>query len=233
MYNTGYFFNAIRRDISMIRGDTMSFSFQLKGLGGQRPEDIKFTCKETIEDEEPLFTCVLNESITEISYDPDKDLLTYRVRVRPYQTAELDLGRFYYDLELKVNGGIITLMTGRFSLEPEITTGTTPPPDPPVPDGDDISYPQEDIPVGFLRKYTEQYISDIAAEIKVINGSEDEYTTQEMSAALSDIETDIEGIVTAINAITGSSDPIALEDIAQEITDELDIKYESGEEVYY
>ena len=207
MYNTGYFFNAIRRDISMIRGDTMSFSFQLKGLGGQRPEDIKFTCKETIEDEEPLFTCVLNESITEISYDPDKDLLTYRVRVRPYQTAELDLGRFYYDLELKVNGDIITLMTGRFSLEPEITTGTTPPPDPPVPDGDDISYPQEDIPVGFLRKYTEQYISDIATAIKAVNGSEDDYTTQEMSGAISDIGDTIAALNERIVELEGEIPP--------------------------
>lgn len=207
MYNTGYFFNAIRRDISMIRGDTMSFSFQLKGLEGQRPEDIKFTCKETIEDAEPLFTCYLNESITEISYDPEKDLLTYRVRVRPYQTAELDLGRFFYDLELKVNGDIITLMTGRFSLEPEITTGTTPPPDPPVPDGDDIAYPQEDIPVGFLRKYTEQYISDIATAIKAVNGSEDDYTTQEMSGAISDIGATIVALNERIVELEGEIPP--------------------------
>ena len=186
MYNTGYFFNAIRRDISMIRGDTMSFSFQLKGLGGQRPEDIKFTCKETTEDVNPLFICVLGEAITEISYDPDKDMLTYRVRVRPDQTAELDIGRFFYDLELKVNGDIITLMTGRFSLEPEITTGTTPVP-PVILDGDDIEYPQEDIPEGYMRKYTEQYISDIAGAINAVKGTEDSYTTQEMSGAVIDI----------------------------------------------
>lgn len=232
MYNTGYFFNAIRRDISMIRGDTMSFAFQVKGLEGQRPTDIKFTCKETIEDVDPLFICILGESITEISYDPDKDLLTYRVRVRPYQTAALELGRFFYDLELNVNGDIITLMTGRLSLEPEITTGTTPVP-PVILDGDDIEYPQEDIPVGYMRKYTEQYISDIAEGIKAINGSEDEYTTQEMIAALEGIEDDIIDINSAINAITGSSDPIALSDIADTITDELGIKYESGEEIYY
>ena len=72
MYNTGYFFNAIRRDISMIRGDTMSFSFQLKGLGGQRPEDIKFTCKETIEDVDPLF--IYSESLLARS-------LTIRIRI--------------------------------------------------------------------------------------------------------------------------------------------------------
>lgn len=206
MYNTGYFFNAIRRDISMIRGDTMSFAFQVKGLEGQRPTDIKFTCKETIEDVDPLFICILGESITEISYDPDKDLLTYRVRVRPYQTAELELGRFFYDLELTVNGDIITLMTGRLSLESEITTGTTPVP-PVILDGDDIEYPQEDIPVGFLRKYTEQYISDIATAIKAVNGSEDDYTTQEMSGAISDIGSTIVALNERIVELEGEIPP--------------------------
>lgn len=232
MYSTGYFFNAIRRDISMIRGDTMSFSFQIKGLEGQRPTDILFTCKENTEDVDPLFVCIYGESIKETSYDPDKDLLTYSVRVRPAQTAGLDLGRYFYDLEMKVNGDIITLMCGRLAIEAEITTGTTPIP-PVVLDGDDIEYPVIDIPAGYMRKYTEQYISDIAEGIKAINGSEDTYTTQEMIAALEGIEDDIIDINSAINAITGSSDPIALSDIADTITDELGIKYESGEEVYY
>lgn len=232
MYSMGYFFNAIRRDISMIRGDTMSFAFQIKGLEGQKPTDILFTCKEHTEDVDPLFVCVLGESINEAAYDPAKDLLTYSVRVRPDQTAGLDLGRFYYDLEMKVNGDIITLMCGRFAIEAEITTGTTPIP-PVVLDGDSIEYPVIDIPAGYMRKYTEQYISDIAEGIKTINGSEDNYTTQEMIAALEDIEDDIIDINSAINAITGSSDPIALSDIADTITDELGIKYESGEEVYY
>lgn len=232
MYSMGYFFNAIRRDISMIRGDTMSFSFQIKGLEGQRPTDILFTCKENTEDVDPLFICVLGESIKESSYDPDKDLLTYSVRVRPAQTAGLDLGRYFYDLEMKINGDIITLMCGRFAIEAEITTGTTPIP-PVILDGDDIEYPIIDIPAGYMRKYTEQHISDIAEVIKAINGSEDTYTTQEMVTALVGIEDDIYDINAAINSITGSSDPIALSDIADTIIDELDIKYESGEEVYY
>ena len=232
MYNMGYFYNAIRRDISIVRGDTMSFGFQIKGLEGQRPTDILFTCKENTEDNTPLFTCVLGESINEAAYDPDKDLLTYIVRVRPDQTAGLDLGRYFYDLEMKVNGDIITLMIGRFSIEAEITSGTTPIP-PVVLDGDDIEYPLIDIPAGSMKKYTEQYISNIAESIKAINGSEDTYNTQEMVSALVGIESDILDINAAINTITGSSDPIALSDIADTITDELGIKYESGEEVYY
>lgn len=229
MYNMGYFYNAIRRDISIVRGDTMSFGFQIKGLEGQRPTDILFTCKENTEDNTPLFTCVLGESINEAAYDPDKDLLTYIVRVRPDQTAGLDLGRYFYDLEMKVNGDIITLMIGRFSIEAEITSGTTPI----ITDGDNIDYPLIDIPAGSMRKYTEQYISNIAEVIKSINGSEDTYTTQEMVTALVGIESDILDIKAAINTIIGSSGPIALSDIADTITRELDIKYPRGEEVYY
>ena len=97
-------------------------------------------------------------------------------------------------------------MTGRLSLEAEITTGTTPVP-PIILDGDDIEYPQEDIPVGYMRKYTEQYISDIATAIKAVNGSEDDYTTQEMSGAISDIGDTIAALNERIVELEGEIPP--------------------------
>lgn len=232
MIDSGYFYNAIKRDIAMVRGDTMSFAFQLKGLEGQIPDQVVFCCKEDLEDTDCMFKVSTADTIDLRSYDSDNDILTYTVRIPPYKTANQPLGRFFYDLGVMVNGDVITLMIGRLSIEFEVYRYGTPEPVP-VPSGDAIEYPQEDIPVGYMRKYTEQYISDIAEGIKAINGSEDTYTTQEMVAALEGIEDDIIDINSAINAITGSSDPIALSDIADTITDELDIKYESGEEVYY
>ena len=32
MYNEGFFYNAIKRDIAMVRGDTMAFAFQVFSL---------------------------------------------------------------------------------------------------------------------------------------------------------------------------------------------------------
>lgn len=117
----GYFFNPIRRDIAMIKGDTMSFGFQVQGLEGQTPSAITFTCKETPESETELFSVDLTEHISESPYDSERDIRTYIVRIPPILTEDLELGRFFYDLQININNDIITLMRGRLSLEYEIT----------------------------------------------------------------------------------------------------------------
>lgn len=117
----GYFFNPIKRDITIIRGDTLSFAFQVQGLDGQTPNEIAFTCKETPESDTPLFSVDLNDHIRERSYDSERDITTYVVRIPPILTADLELGRYFYDLQININNDIITLMRGRLSLEYEIT----------------------------------------------------------------------------------------------------------------
>ena len=230
--DSGFFFNAINRDIEMVRGDTCSFAFQLKGLEGERPEAVYFTCKSSVEDTTPLFQLTLDNTIDERSYDPETDIITYSVRIPPDKTAGVDPGRYYYDLEVQVNADVFTLMRGRLAIDYDVTTGTTPQP-PYYRDGDAEEYPKEDIPSGTKRAYTEQIISNIAQEINEINDAEDALTTAEMVTALFTIKGYIGGISTAINSLTGGSTPIELADMASVITDELDIKYPSGEEVYY
>ena len=117
----GYFFNPIRRDIAMIKGDTMSFGFQVQGLEGQTPSAITFTCKETPESETELFSVDLTEHISESPHDSERDIRTYIVRIPPILTEDLELGRFFYDLQININNDIINLMRGRLSLEYEIT----------------------------------------------------------------------------------------------------------------
>lgn len=196
MIDSGYFYNAIKRDISMVRGDTMSFGFQLKGLEGQRPEEVIFCCKESLEDTDCLFMVSLADTIDFVDYDEASDTLTYTVRIPPYKTNNIPLGRYFYDLEVHVNGDVITLMIGRISVEFEVYRDGTPEPAP-VPSGDDIEYPLEDIPAGEEKKYTEQYISDIALAINGITGESGSYTVQEMSGA---ITTEIGGIISDLEA---------------------------------
>ena len=117
----GYFFNPIKRDIAMIRNDTLSFGFQIQGLGDQDPDEIIFTCKETPEDDEALFSVSFADNITEDSYDPETDIRTYIVRIPPVLTEDLELGRYFYDLQLYTNDDIITLMRGRLTIDYEIT----------------------------------------------------------------------------------------------------------------
>ena len=186
MYNEGYFYNAIKRDIAMVRGDTMSFGFEVKGLGGETPEHVYFTCKSKIEDVSPVFMVSDENTIDLVNYDSASDIFSYTVRIPPSKTSELELGRYFYDLKLVINGDVITLMIGRLSIEYEVHKSDTPEP-PAYDDGDSIVYPQEDIPEGQKKAYTEQNISNIASAIIAINESETGYTAAEMSEAISDI----------------------------------------------
>ena len=58
MVNDSFFLNAEDRTITMVKGDTMAFNFQVQGLEGS-PDAIAFTCKEHYDDATPLFTSVI------------------------------------------------------------------------------------------------------------------------------------------------------------------------------
>ena len=221
----GYFYNSFRRDLTLVKGDTLAFAFEIKGLKGQIPSSIVFTCKESIDTTNILFEITNNDTIKFKTYDEENDVLTYTLRIPPYISAELDLGRFYYDLELQANNDVFTLMKGRLIVDYEVTGDNTPEP-PEYEDGDPIRYPiitQE----GVVKRYTEEYISDIAQGIQDINGLTLKYNTQEMSAALADIKDDIDALRAALNSSIGTPLNIPLEDIPSAVSsDKIISKWE-------
>lgn len=121
MVNKQDYINSIYQDIDMVKGDTLSFNFQVGGLSGIS-HTVAFTCKEHYDDDTALFSCSVGNGISVVDYDEDTDTTTYVVRVAPGKTADLDLGRYYYDLQLTAGGDILTLMRGRLTLVYEVTT---------------------------------------------------------------------------------------------------------------
>lgn len=210
-----YFYNPIKRDLAMIKSDTMSFGFEVKGLGGQEPDAIQFTCKEKLEDDFYLFAVNLNNTIDLRSYDEESDTYTYGVRIPPEDTAGLDAGRYFYDLELKVNNDIITLMIGRLTIEDQVTSDNITPP-PYYEDGDNIAYPVS-VSLTSKKAFTERFISNIARLLQVIYVTSDHFTTAQMADKVVDINDQILAIGDALDAITGSQSAVPLEDIASTI----------------
>ena len=119
MLNKHDYLNAIEQNIDMVKGDTLAFNFQIKGLEGDEPT-ITFTCREHY-DGDLVFNCESGQGIEQVDYDELNDITTYSVWVAPAKTKSLDLARYYYDLELKVNNDVITLMRGRLTLLYEVT----------------------------------------------------------------------------------------------------------------
>lgn len=117
------FYNAIRKEITMIKGDTLAFNFQVQGLDGANPTAIYFTCREKPESNSFYFQRSLSGGINRVNYDASTDTATYSVRVRPDETENLTAGRYYYDLQMTVSDDVLTLMKGRLNIEWEVTRG--------------------------------------------------------------------------------------------------------------
>jgi hypothetical protein len=115
--------NAVRQEITMTKGDTLAFNFQVQGLGGVTPTGIYFTCREKPESETFYFQRLLGNGVTLLSYDAETDTNTYGVRVRPDQTENLSAGRYFYDLQMRVDDDVLTLMKGHINIEWDVTRG--------------------------------------------------------------------------------------------------------------
>lgn len=103
-------------NIKMVKSDTESFGFELEGV--ENLDAAYFSCKRNSQDENYLFQKSLNSGITQRVENQ------YVVRIDPDDTALLDPGQYWYDLEISKNGDIFTIFRGVLELLPEITTPT-------------------------------------------------------------------------------------------------------------
>ena len=118
MVNKNDFINAIDKNIDMVRGDILAFSFQLAGLKSRSAyEDliVTFAVAEHYDDES-LVEITSGNGIELEDYDTAKDTATFSVSIAPNNTKTLDLNRYYYDLQIKDDNNVITLMRGRLTL---------------------------------------------------------------------------------------------------------------------
>ena len=105
--------------ISMVRGDTLAFGIELYDeLGNLFTQDLDtayLSCRKNYEAREYVFRKALNEGISKVATGQ------YVVRVAPEDTVNVIPGKYYYDLELGVNGDIFTFLKGVLDIEHDVT----------------------------------------------------------------------------------------------------------------
>lgn len=101
--------------ISMIRGDTLSFNLEFEELETDLSSAF-FTCKESYSHKETVFQKSLNNGITKLETGK------YHVRVAPDDTAEIEAGKYYYDLQIGAGEDIYTVLIGVLEIIPDVTT---------------------------------------------------------------------------------------------------------------
>lgn len=102
-------------NLCMVRGDTLAFSFEVEGI--DTLDTAYFSCKANADDTEYVFQKSLTDGISLVETGK------YRVRVAPEDTSNIEVGSYYYDLEIGANSDIFTILKGILKVEQDVTRG--------------------------------------------------------------------------------------------------------------
>lgn len=106
----------MRKNFEVIKGDTLAFGVEI-AFDDTPPTDLNsanFSVKRN-PDDGYLFSKFLNAGIQKYKQVDNK--LYYRVRVDPRDTENLEAGFYYYDLEIRANGDVFTILNGLFIID--------------------------------------------------------------------------------------------------------------------
>ena len=103
-------FNMDETNITMIKGDTLSFGIEIDGLDGQSLSSAFFTCKSVPTSDDVIFRKSLGNGITQ------NDDGAYIVRVAPEDTENVTAGAYYYDCQIGLNGDVFTILLGLLTI---------------------------------------------------------------------------------------------------------------------
>lgn len=102
-------------NLCMVRGDTLAFSFEVEGI--DTLDTAYFSCRANADDENYVFQKSLTDGISLVETGK------YRVRVAPEDTSNIEVGSYYYDLEIRKNSDIYTILKGVLKVEQDVTRG--------------------------------------------------------------------------------------------------------------
>ncbi len=100
-------------DISMVRGDTLPFSVEITDFTGT-VTGVAMSCRTAPNAPSVVFKKDLNDGVT-ASGD------VYSVRVAPADTASLEPGVYYYDIEVTIGSDVYTPIKGKLYLDWDVS----------------------------------------------------------------------------------------------------------------
>lgn len=106
------------QNLTMTRGDTFAFGIEIEG-NTQELDAAYLTVKKDIDADVYVFQKSLEDGISIV--ETGDDSISYRVRIAPNDTKNLEAGKYPYDLELRLNGDVFTPIKGVLYIEKDVT----------------------------------------------------------------------------------------------------------------
>lgn len=108
-------------DLSMMRGDTLSFDIVLNDIDQSSIVSLYFTVRKKATDE----TIILQKSLGNGIDAVEGDDIRYRVRIAPEDTEAISIShgeiRFEYDVEIGIENDIYTPIKGQLTIVKDVT----------------------------------------------------------------------------------------------------------------
>lgn len=107
------------KNLEMVRGDTLAFG--LKIFINAAPDEVYFSCRT--KNESYIFTKTIGNDVT-LCEDHTSDstpYIAYKFRIAPEDTRGINIIDYIYDIKLKFDDNIRTILSGNLTLLPEVT----------------------------------------------------------------------------------------------------------------
>lgn len=105
----------IIKNLEITRGDDVSFCLALQDFEPNTLSAAYFSVKEKIDDNNYIIQKALNSGIT---INSDNDI---QVTIAAADTDNIELGTYYYDLQVTINSTKQTILKGKFNVTYDIT----------------------------------------------------------------------------------------------------------------
>ena len=106
---------AERHDLEMVRGDTFAFGVRVTNLDGAQVTGIWFTIRKVASEDPIVVQKSIGDGVTPVGDG------YYRVRVAPEDTAEIEAGRYNYDLQIDIGEDVYTPIAGKIRIAQDVT----------------------------------------------------------------------------------------------------------------
>ena len=107
----------IRRDIINPRGDSLTFTVKVPL---DSTPDIRFSIKKNKTDRSYILQKTIGDGIRDETEETD-DVRWFTVNVAPSDTNDVMPGDYYYDLQVKLDGEVLTPIEGLFKITFDIS----------------------------------------------------------------------------------------------------------------
>lgn len=107
-------------NLFMVRGDSFGFNIEIVGLSTVL-DGAYFSCREDVETDEVqyVFQKSLGDGIELVK--TTEDSVIYHIELSPEDTEEVDIGNYYYDVQIEKDGNVFTPLIGRLNISYDVT----------------------------------------------------------------------------------------------------------------